>query len=56
MSFEESGRPPVRPGKIQVRLTGRPSRLKVIGKEDQLDLRIILETCKSVEDFLSHVN
>jgi hypothetical protein len=32
---------------------GRPKREKVIGREDLVDLEILLNTCDSVEEFLS---
>ncbi len=34
---------------------GRPKREKVIGREDGLDLKILLHTCVSVEDFLAKI-
>ena len=33
--------------------SGRPKREKVIGREDLLDLDILLHTCASVEDLLA---
>jgi hypothetical protein len=33
--------------------TGRPKREKVIGKDDLLDLDILLHTCDTVEAFLA---
>ena len=32
---------------------GRPKREKVIGREDMLDLKILLNTCDTVEEFLA---
>ena len=33
--------------------TGRPKREKVIGKDDLMDLDILLHTCDTVEAFLA---
>jgi hypothetical protein len=33
--------------------TGRPKREKVIGREDLMDLDILLHTCDTVEAFLA---
>lgn len=41
----------LRPGSIPF-LAGRPPREKVIGADDIINLRISLNTCITVEDFL----
>lgn len=33
--------------------SGRPDRQKVIGREDLMDLDILLNTCASVEEFVA---
>jgi hypothetical protein len=33
--------------------SGRPARHKVIGRDDLVDLDILLNTCVSVEDFVA---
>jgi hypothetical protein len=55
MAHDDPRRPPPRNGGAPIKLTGRPQRQKVIGKEDQLNLRIALETSRTVEDFLAQL-
>ncbi len=33
--------------------SGRPHREKVIGRDDLMDLDILLNTCRSIDDFIA---
>jgi hypothetical protein len=37
-------------------LKGRPKRDSAIGRDDCTDLKIVLHTCKSVDELLKHFN
>lgn len=42
-----------RPGKVAVRQVGRPQREKIINSEDLLNLKITLQSTRTVDEFLA---